>query len=540
MRRVSAALLAALLLIGCGISANVTRYVGPRFVTPNGEVAAVDVDRGGRIVALHAERPDDSVTDIVQVPGALALPGLHDAHLHLAGVGRRAELLDLRGSQSPREVRERVAAYVTAHPDVAVVRGRGWDQSLFPDRRFPTWRELEGISAKPMLLTRVDGHAVWANRALLDLAGISAATVDPEGGRLHRDAEGAPTGVLIDNAIDLLREHLPEPTDADRRRWVSVGAQACADVGLVAVHDMGMDVATLRALETVDRQHHLPLRVFVYLADDAASYEWLESGAARRRTGRIEVRGVKLYADGALGSRGAALVDDYHDEKGRRGALLTNPEELTRRAQRVHAAGAQVAIHAIGDLAVRVALDAIRDAQGPSHVRRHRVEHAQVVSPQDLPRFARLAAVASMQPTHATSDMRWAEARLGVERLWGAYAWRRMLDGGVLLALGSDAPVESHRPLLGLYAAITRQDERGEPKAGWLPGQRLSFVEALRGFTQSAAAAVQREGELGTLSLGHALDVTVLGADPRGAPSKLLEVKPVATIVSGRVRRIGP
>ena len=506
-------------------------------VTPT--AAAIEADPSGRIVAVHAEVPADRVT--TQLPGALAVPGLHDAHLHLLGVGRVKERVELRGASSIAALRQTVADFLVAHPDVPFVVGRGWDQSLLAEGRMPTSADLAGLTDKPMMLRRVDGHAAVVNPTLLASLALTAETADPSGGRILRDESGQPTGVLVDRAMEQAWTHAPEPTTADLKRWARAGAAACAEAGLVAVHDMGMSVEALAALEAVDAESALPIRVFVYLDGDAeASYAWLEAhqAAARQRSERIVVQGIKLYADGAMGSRGAVLLTPYSDEPGHSGTFVTSPEQLAERVARVHAAGAQVAIHAIGDHGNRAALDAIAAAQGPAaEARRHRIEHAQLVHADDFPRFAALGVVASMQPTHATSDMRWARDRVGEGRLAGAYAWRRMLEQGVVLAFGSDAPVESERPLLGLHAATTRTDGAGEPVGGWLPGERVDDIEALTAFSATAAWVVGREADLGRLVVGHRFDVTLFEQDPRGRTGAWLKAGIAGTVIDGRATR---
>ncbi len=518
-------------------------YTGPVFRTGDPalpEAAAVAVGADGRILETYGVVPHDTPWEIVELPGKLALPGLHDAHLHVSGIGKRCEQAALEGARSAIEARDLVAAWAAANPDVAVVRGRGWDQSRWPGGAFPTWRDLEGAGARPMVLRRVDGHASWVNKAMLDLAGITAATPDPDGGRLLRDEAGAPTGVLIDNAADLLTPWLPRSTAADQERWLLAGLAACADAGLAAVHDMGESPETCDIAQKLADEGRLPIRLFVYLeGSEVGSMAALER---YRASNRFAVPGMKYYTDGALGSRGALLLADYSDESGRRGLAVTSDPELADQVREVHRRGFQCAIHAIGDGGNRMALDAIAAAQAPdptgapSH--RHRVEHAQVVHPDDFARFAALGALASVQPTHCTSDLRWAEERLGPERVLGAYAWRTFLDHGVHLPLGSDAPVEAWNPLPGIYAALTRQEPDGDPAGGWHPEQRLTLNETLRGFTAEAAYAVGREGDLGILRPGLFFDCTVLDRDPRGGePVVWLAAKPVALFVGGeRVR----
>jgi predicted amidohydrolase YtcJ len=318
-------------------------------------------------------------------------------------------------------------------------------------------------------------------------------------------------------------------------RWLIAGMNACADAGLVAVHQMGISVDAAKIWAKLDDAGKLPVRSFVYLdGTDDASYAWL---GERAPTDKLRIMGVKLYADGALGSRGAALLDDYSDERGNKGLLITDPAVLARRVARVHAKGFAAAVHAIGDRANRIVLDAMKKSPAPKGVR-DRIEHAQVVSSLDFARFHDERVVASMQPTHATSDMRWAEQRLGAERVKGAYAWRTMLDDGVHLAFGSDAPVESERPQLGIYAAVTRQDADGNPPAGFLPEQKLSEAEALKAFSAGAAWAVSREQHMGALTPGMFFDVTLFGDDPVSVADKKawLRTRVVGTVVGGTLR----
>ena len=532
-------LVIAIHLAACGSSAT-TLVHGPLFVTGDPtlpEARALTLDAAGRIVAVHAEVPTSGTQRTVELPGVLAVPGLHDAHIHVEGIGRLQDRVNLRGVRSPADIHRRISEWAAAHPDAAAVEGRGWDESLFDEPRLPTWRDLEGATDKPVLVRRVDGHAALASRSLLDLAGIGPDTPDPDGGRILRDDSGAPTGLFIDNAADQLRRKLPRPTEDDVARWLVLGSRACADAGLVGVHVMGMKASTWPILLRLDAAAELaPLRWFVYLDDAEDSYNLLE--ARPTSSPRVELRGVKLYADGALGSRGAALLEDYSDDPGHRGLLVTPPRDLVTRVARVHTLGYQAAIHAIGDRGNRLSLDAIAQAQTDDPIRRHRIEHAQVVHPDDLQRFFDLGVIASMQPSHATSDMRWAEARLGPDRLAGAYAWKTILDLQVPLAFGSDAPVESHHPILGLLAATTRANPDGHPPGGWRPHETLTAREALAAFSTGATWAVAREDTLGLLAPGHQADLTLFDRDPRATPADWKITRPVATMIDGQLRLI--
>lgn len=483
---------------------------------------------GGVITHLwRGDVPADLDGAQVDLGGATAVPGLVDAHLHLRGVGRADRQLKLVGTGSVEEVAERVRS-ATGRAPGTWIRGRGWDQNDWAVQDFPVAVALDAVAPNhPVWLTRVDGHAVWVNTAAMKLAGITMETRDPEGGRILRTPFGTPSGVFVDNAIDLLADALPEPTDAEIRADLLRGIELCRQAGLTGVHDLGTSDRVLKQMSALEAEG-LGFRIWAFLSggDDLAAR--IESSVDRE--GLLQVAGVKLFADGALGSRGAALLAPYSDEPGHTGLLLTSPEELVSKVQRVDAAGLQAAIHAIGDRGIRSALDAI-EAVGETD-RTHRIEHAQVVAAEDFARFASLGVTASMQPTHATSDMPWAEARVGADRIQGAYAWRQMLDGGIPLALGSDAPVESHDPRWGLYSAVTRQDHAGQPEGGWRAHERVTITEALSGFSAGAWRAVQQDG--GVLRVGAPLDATVFGRDPRTvAPKELLTLPVVRTVVAG-------
>lgn len=488
-------------------------FVGPSFFDGEKRYEAVTVDAKGVITHLHASLPAGDGQTFIQLPGDLALPGLHDAHLHLSGIGRAAERADLRGAQSIAEVRGRLASFVLRHPDARAIVGRGWDQTRFPGQKFPAASDLDGLTDKPVLLTRVDGHAIWVNRVLLERSVVTQGTPDPAGGQILRGPGGKPTGIFVDRAMGPIRQLLAAPSDQDLERWISAGAWACAKAGLVAVHDMGMSPRHLRALLRLEARKDLPpMRFFIYLdGHSTKSLEWLaQVPAGRPLSARVRLMGLKLFADGALGSRGAALLASYSDRPHQRGTLLLSPEELRSTLTTVHNMGYQVAVHAIGDRGVQSVLAAVDAAQASSASGRHRLEHAQVVAPTDFSRIHDLGMVASMQPTHATSDMRWAADRLGETRLKGAYAWRTMLDHRVRLAFGSDAPVESHNPMLGIWAALTRAAPVAGEHVPWGPDELVNEREAIEAFTQGAAYAVFQEERLGRLARGFVLDLTLI------------------------------
>jgi predicted amidohydrolase YtcJ len=504
--------------------------------------AAALVVTGSRIVAVGSR--DDvalyvgSRTRVVDLRGGLAVPGLVDAHAHLAGLGASLEQIDLRGATSVQEV---VARCQAGDQGQAWILGRGWDQNLWADSAMPTHAALTAaFPDRPVWLRRVDGHAGWANLAALQAAGIGDDTRAPAGGEILRDAKGRPTGVLVDAAMGLLSP--PPPSEPDLQRQLLAAQDHVVRRGLTGVHDMGIgpdtDAVYERLRASADPQARLSLRVTAYAAQDW--FATLSPDRPRPMLGgdlRYRLAGVKLYADGALGSRGAAMLADYSDRPGHRGLMQNSPAQLGALCRKAAAERWQVATHAIGDAANRAVLDeyekALADAGDDP---RWRIEHAQIVDPADIPRFAALGVVASMQPTHATSDMPWVPARVGPARLWGAYAWRSFLDAGVALAFGSDFPVELPDVTHGLYAAITRQDPKGEPAAGWQPEQRLSIREALAAFSSGAAHAAHDEADRGRLAAGYLADISCFDRDlTRVEPAQLRDATARATIIGGDV-----
>ena len=485
------------------------------------------VSVGSEKEVLEAAGPD---AIIERFPDSVIVPGLVDAHGHLAGLGRALSVLSLGGTTSEAEAVARVKA---ASPSVYLgewLVGRGWDQNDWPSREFPNRAELDAAFPKtPIYLSRVDGHAAWVNGEALLRAGITSKTADPPGGKILRDAKGEPTGVLIDNAMDVVAAKLPAPTDQELQRWLKVALETCARLGLTQVHDAGMDLRTFRQLQQWDMLGVLPVRLYV-MADGQGDEAELFADMGLFKGRHLELKAVKLLLDGALGSRGAALHAPYSDEPASKGLLLLTPEEFQKRATLFSSRGFQVAVHAIGDRANTVVLDTL----GALEPHRHRVEHAQVLTEADVGKFVKYGLIASFQPTHATSDMPWADARLGPERTKYAYAWKSVLDTGAHVAFGSDFPVEEPNPMLGLYAARTRQDAAAKPEGGWMPEQVLTGQEALAGFTTGAAYAAFAEERRGQLKPGFDADFVVLPVDPvSDAPKSLLEAKVQVTVVDG-------
>jgi predicted amidohydrolase YtcJ len=493
--------------------------------------------KDGAILALDqdVERHIGPQTRRMDARGATMVPGFIDSHGHMAQLGRSMESLPLRGVKTIDAVAAMVAQAARKLPAGAWIRGDGWDQTNWGGV-FPTAGPLTRAAPEhPVYLTRVDGHAAWVNGKALSLAGIGNATPDPPGGKIQRAADGTPTGVLIDAAQWLVARRMGEATPAEVRRWIENAAQECARRGITTVHDAGVDARELSSYRALIAEHRLPVRVYAMIGGAGAL--WREYLAKGPEIGdRLTVRSIKLLVDGAMGSRGAAFFEPYADDTSNTGLLLLKQEEVARVAREAVRGGFQVAAHAIGDRANRMVLEAYAGALGGANDKRFRIEHAQVVASGDFALFAKYSVIASMQATHATSDMRWAEQRLGPERVKGAYAWRRFLGIGVTVAGGSDFPVEEPNPLWGFYAAITRQDRDGNPSGGWFPEQRMTREEALRSWTLAGAYAAFQEKRKGCLAPGKLADLVLLSDDiMKIAPAGILKTRVLATMVGGQV-----
>ena len=500
--------------------------------------------RDGRIVFVGSKAEANALkgpsTRLVDAGGRTVVPGMVDAHAHFTGLAQKLRAVDLVGTRNYDEVIARVVERAKTLPKGTWIQGRGWDQNAWGDTRFPTHEKLSAaLPDHPVFLTRVDGHAGLVNTAAMRIAGLTAASKDPDGGKVLRDATNAPTGVLIDNAKDLVERKVPDPTPAESRSALKDAVSVMHQWGLTGMHDAGASRSAIDMFEQMAQAGELNLRLYVMISDDSAALTHYMAIGPRSAlyNGQVWVRAIKLYADGAMGSRGAALLEPYSDDPNNTGLLLSAPAHIRDVAERALKAGFQVNTHAIGDRGNRVVLDAYEAAlrTTPTADHRFRVEHAQTLSYDDIPRFAQLGVIPSMQASHQTSDMYWIGKRLGPTRLLGAYAWRSLLNSGVIIPNGSDFPVENVNPLISFHAAIARQDANDWPAGGWLPEQRMTREEALRSMTLWPAQAAFQEKELGSLTVGKYADFVMLDQDIMRVPAELvLRTRVIATYVGGK------
>jgi predicted amidohydrolase YtcJ len=500
----------------------------------------------GKIVwvgkTAEAKRLFSGEVQAIDLHGATVLPGIIDAHTHLMSLGESFLKLNLKDVSTPEQavkmVRQRAS---TAAPGEWVL-GWGWDEGRWASN-FPTNRELSAAAPNnPVFLVGLHSFAAWANKKALELAGIDKRTRDPENGKIIRDQSGQPTGILTNRAQDLVAAHITPLNLNQVKQALELAARECVRNGLTSVHEARVTPIMTQALRELVKEGRMPLRVYAMLdgADQTLIDEWLARGPEiDSNDHRLTIRSVKIFADGALGSRGAALFEPYSDDPATSG-LITTPEsriyDLTLRCLR---RGFQVATHAIGDRANHIVLDAYEKAlsqAGDAKDPRLRVEHAQVLAPRDIPRFAKLGIIASMQPTHCTSDMIWAEKRIGHIRISGAYAWRSVLRTGAHVPISSDFPGETLNPFYGVYAAITRKDPEGNPPGGWHPEENMTLDEALRGYTIEAAYAEFEEAAKGSIEPGKLADLVVISKNiTKVAPRELLSIVVLKTIVGGRI-----
>jgi predicted amidohydrolase YtcJ len=508
---------------------------------PDAEAVAI---RGDRIVftgtAADARAHTGARTRTIQAPaGGAIVPGLVDAHVHAFELGASLERVSLVGVQTEAEAVDRVAARARTVPRGDWIVGWGWDEGAWANR-YPDMRLLsERVPDHPVYLRGLHSFAAWGNHLAFERAGITASTPAPAGGEIRKDANGQPTGILMNNAARLLEGAVPPPTPVQLQGRLLAGLNTLAAAGYGTVHEAGADSAQMDALVALEKSGRLPIRVYAMLAgrDQTLLDKWLPLGPDRDAAKMLVTRSVKAFYDGALGSRGALLLGDYADRAGHRGQrdATFHPDALAKMLE----AGFQISIHAIGDAANREAIDFIeRRSRGvaASIGLRARIEHAQVMASEDIPRLARDGIIASMQPSHAVEDMPWAEARVGRDRIAGAYAWRSIRRAGGRLVFSSDLPGTDYNVFYGLHSAVTRQARDGKPEGGWRSDQRVTIEEAVRGFTTWAAYAAFRENVTGTLAPGGWADVTILTIDPfTTPPSALLGGGVHTTIVAGRV-----
>lgn len=529
---------------------------GASLVLINGKIYTVDEYRPivqavyikkGRIAALGRTeeilRKIAPGTQVVELKGRAVVPGFIDSHGHMLSLGMSMVNLDFTGTESYSEVTARVAEAVKNKKSGEWIIGRGWDQNDWEDDTIPHHSRLSAMSAaNPVMLTRIDGHACLVNEAALELAGITGETVDPPGGRIVRDESGSPTGLLIDRAMGLVSSVIPELDRATKLLALREAVNHCVSVGLTTVHDAGVGADVIELYKELIDKDRFNFRVYAMLSAGrfAASRDASDFLKEKPLIGygqdQLTVRSVKVVSDGALGSRGAALSKPYSDDPENAGLQITDLATMTMIANRALEQGYQVSTHAIGDLANNIVLIAYSSAFERSRNRdpRFRIEHAQVMRQSDIEWMGKLNVIASIQATHATSDMYWAEDRLGEDRLKGAYAWRTMIEEKVRIANGSDFPVENANPLWGFYAAITRQDHKGWPDGGWYKDQKLTREEALKSFTLDGAYAGFEEDIKGSIEVGKWADLVILSKDIMTVPAKeILNTKVLMTFVGG-------
>ena len=538
-----------LLIMGCEENADVLILNGKIWTVDEKQslTEAVAI-KGDKILAVGWSQDMkglvDQQTEIIDVEGKLVLPGFNDAHLHFLGGGLSLLQVNLAGCKTPDEVSQKIIERASELPEGHWITGRGWDHTLFNKGVWPDKKLLDKAAPKhPVFVRRVDGHVGWANSLALRVAGIDRSTVPPSGGEILLDAKGQPTGILKESAMDLIEKVIPKESAEQKFLAIEKALVLAKRCGVTSIQD-NSDMDVVKIYHDLHKQGKLTVRVCEWLdfglANDPAEllrlWENLHSYAVKDF---LRIGQLKGYVDGTLGSRTAYFFEPYDDDPASVGLPQYTQAELDRVVAVADSLGMQVGLHAIGAKANWMALNAFEKAirQNVRRPRRHRIEHAQVLHLNDIPRFAELGVIASMQPTHCTSDLRWAEQRIGHERCRGAYPWRRLLDSGVQLAFGTDWPVEPLDPMRGIYSAVTRINiETGLPEEGWFPGQTLTVAEAVRCYTLEAAYAEFQEDVKGSITPGKLADLVVLSRDILSVPpGEILDTQAVMTVLGGKV-----
>lgn len=499
------------------------------------------VIKDGKVVKTGPDSLKNSFpgATLIDAKGKTLLPGLIDAHGHVIGLGNNLSQLDVRGAKSVDEITAKLKEFAKGKEGWII--GRGWNQELWSNTRFPTAADLDKVvNDRPVILSRVDGHAIWVNSKALELANINADTAAPAGGEIIKDEFGKPTGIFIDKAETLVTQHMPATSAQSVSNALDAAGKHLLSLGITSTHDAGIDKTTWQVYKQRAELGTLPLRIVAMLS--AASPDlsaMLKAGRYQDAQDYLSIRSVKIYADGALGSRGAALIDEYADRANHFGLMLETQQKLEQLFTLTFKSGFSANTHAIGDRANKIVLDAYQNVfkQTGGILLRNRMEHAQIVSPEDIPRFKTLKIIPSMQPVHATSDMHMAEQRLTDKQLQGAYAWQTFLDQGSTIAAGSDYPVELANPFDGLYSAITRMDHNQLPENGWRASEVLSREDALRAFTLGGAYAAHQEFKVGSLEQGKWADFILIDQDYFKVPiEELYKTQVLQTWIAGKLR----
>lgn len=487
------------------------------------------------VLSRHTSR-----TTLIDGQGRTMIPGLIDAHAHVLGLGEAILNVNVMGIESLDATLQKVADYAAQYPELTWIKGRGWNQVLWSGNQFPTAGDLDKAEKnRPVWLRRVDGHAGWANSEAMRIAGITRDTPDPDGGSIIRDSNGDPTGVFIDRAMYLVERHIPAADENELRTALNAALEEMRREGITGVHDAGTGVMAFRLMKEAADKGLLTTRIYGMISGAGDVFDDLSANGPIIGYGNdmLFLQSVKLYSDGALGSRGAAMIEPYSDDPGNYGLLFNSADEFAEMIRKVSMKGFQAGIHAIGDNGNRTVLDAFEKVfeEFGDQGLRHRIEHSQIVNMDDIPRFKELNIIASMQPVHATSDMNMAEDRVGPARILGGYAWRTFIDQGTVLAAGSDFPVELSNPFHGLYSAVTRQDHFGRPDGGWYPNQKITREEALHAFTLGAAYAGHMEHLVGSLEPGKYADFLLIDRDYFNIPvDEIWRISVLETWVGGR------